>query len=430
MHVTAAHQRDRSFGTIKLEYFKNTAARRIAAGTLAESDLGLIDQYIHNNQVTGRRRRAGISLARRKNIFNSLVTTREFLSAPYATCTTEDVYAAIPRFETAARADGKPRFGPSAIHELRRELKAFCLFLIEHGYNTHLDEKRIRKIAVPPPNRKTFQDTDLLKPEEIEAMLRACTNSRDRAIIATLYEGGLRPVEIGRLKWRDVEFTQHNVRITVSEKTDRIRVVPCPMAKEYLATWRRDCPYPPEGDNLVFCSFRYRTDATGDRKYLPMLDDSLRAQLKDIAARAGVKRYRKPYQFRHTRITDLINLGVSESHVAQLSHGGHTRMMEVYKHVTNSDAERAVLRALGVGFGEEEKPRALTPKRCLNCGEPCGPTSDYCYKCGEPLTEEARHRREELKAEATALDMTKLARLIQIMESPKFKELEKLILGE
>jgi integrase len=227
-------------------------------------------------------------------------------------------------------------------------------------------------------------------------MIEACMNSRDRAIIALFYEAALRPCEIGRMTWNDVYFDDYGVLVTVCEKTNRVREIRCVVARPYLAAWRDDCPYTPEGEAMVFCSLRAgRTNQP--LPHMPLNEVSLREQIRKIAERAGVERYYRPYQFRHTRTTDLLNEGIPESHVMMITHGGRTNMLEVYSHVTAQDAQKSILAMNGIEESKGPKKKRLEINKCPHCKTLNGPTAMYCNACGKPLTEEARSSLEDKK---------------------------------
>ena len=60
---------------------------------------------------------------------------------------------------------------------------------------------------------------DILTEHETSAMIDAAENLRDRAIIAMLYEGGIRVGEIGSLKVRDIDFDRYGAIAVVRGKT-------------------------------------------------------------------------------------------------------------------------------------------------------------------------------------------------------------------
>jgi integrase len=63
--------------------------------------------------------------------------------------------------------------------------------MIENKYSP-LTESKIRKLRTPPKDTMTKVAADLLTPDEITAMVKACTRPMSRALIMMLYEGGFR----------------------------------------------------------------------------------------------------------------------------------------------------------------------------------------------------------------------------------------------
>lgn len=391
--TTAPTRETREFHTIRDDYTTRSLQDAINRGWMTEHDRDLIVEFVEEKKG----QRGKLSPSRVKNIQIFLKNWTEFLRKPFTEISMRDVTAAAVKLADAKNDGSNPncrkpigalRYGKTGVHEHRRELKAFLFWLIDEGYNTTLDPKKLKKFDTLAPETMTFKASDLLLPDEIEAMIHACHYSRDRAIIALLYEGGLRPVEIGRLTWRDIVFHKYGADVTVREKTDRPRQIPIRWALPYVAQWRQDCPYPPEGDALMFCTLVPKR-LNGELRYLPLKDGSLRKQLKEVAAKAGVKRYKKPYQLRHTRITDLLNANVPESHVMQISHGGRTTMFSRYAHVTDSDAKMSILKLQGVDVEEMEKRPSLEARQCPRCNRINPRDVEWCGGCGHPLTLEA-----------------------------------------
>lgn len=144
----------------------------------------------------------------------------------------------------------------------------------------------------------------MLTPEEIEALLRACQPSRDRAVIALLYESGCRIGELGRLTWQRVQFDAYGIVVSIEDtKCHTQRYVRLVMATPYLAIWRNDYPFEPVGDALVFITYRKK----------PLQHATVYQQFHKIATRAGITKRITPHIFRHSRITHLINQGMKES---------------------------------------------------------------------------------------------------------------------
>jgi hypothetical protein len=198
-------------------------------------------------------------------IVSHLINWRLYLG-PYRTATTDDLFSAISAIKEAKNQRGRP-FKQNILHDYVMFLKRFYLWLIENGYSD-VSEKKVRKIRPPRVDRCTKLPDQMLSPEEIEALLRACQSSRDRAIIALLYESGCRIGELGRLTWRRVQFDAYGIVVSIEDtKCHTQRYVRLVMATPYLATWKNDYPFEPTGDALVFITYRQDIDREVLGKY-------------------------------------------------------------------------------------------------------------------------------------------------------------------
>ncbi|MBV9003305.1 MAG: tyrosine-type recombinase/integrase [Solirubrobacterales bacterium] len=87
-------------------------------------------------------------------------------------------------------------------------------------------------------------DYDLYSGEEIEVLIRDAASEQDAAIFATAAMAGLRQGELVALRWRDVDFAGHAIRVrgnyshgdVVTPKSGKVRVVPMvPDVAQHLA---------------------------------------------------------------------------------------------------------------------------------------------------------------------------------------------------
>ena len=227
--------------------------------------------------------------------------------------------------------------------------------------------------------------------EEIFAMLKACQSSRDRAIVAVLYDGALRCGELGTLRWNQVEFTDVDATVTVRFKTEKTRLIPLFMAREYLSAWKNDYPGEPAGDNFVFLTSGGGRNRTG-RNQLQYA--GVAKQIKQIAVRAGITKHVTPHLFRHSKITHLIQDGCQESMIKLLG-WGHTStdmMDKCYGHVGPSDVKKERARLAGVQIDAKPRSKILEPRQCPRCGTIAGPTQQWCPVCSIGLTPEANQK--------------------------------------
>ena len=67
-------------------------------------------------------------------------------------------------------------------------------------------------------------------------------------MLMMLYEGGFRIGEIGDLKWSDITFADQVVKIETTFKTGKKRNIALIASREYLAAWKSDYPFDPDGE--------------------------------------------------------------------------------------------------------------------------------------------------------------------------------------
>lgn len=384
--TTAPTQEDRAFHLVKPVYAHRSIDHALAEGRLTDDDATLLEAFITEQQAS-----RGLTTVRINKLIYLLVNWRRFLG-PYRTNTILDLYAGINRLKGGINQRGKP-FKQNTLHDHIVLLKRFYLWLIENEIST-VPIKKVKAIKAPDVDRNTKLPEHMLTPEEIRGLIKAAANSRDRALVAMLYESGCRIGEIGRLTWERVTFDAHGAVLTVEDtkchKTRHVRLV---MSLPYLAAWRNDFPFEPKGRALVFIT---------NRKTPFQYATTLKI-LTNLAARAGLTKHVTPHLFRHSRITHLITQGVNESVIKLMMWGNlSTDMFGTYAHLTGRDIDREILGHYGVTVAAEAADTSLEPRECPGCHTINAPTARYCTTCHRALTGESIATIEEMEADLTA----------------------------
>jgi len=237
----------RSFHNAKSIYADNSIADAVKSGQLTAEDAQLIRDFIAEIKATH-----CIGIGRANKIIFTLVSWRKFIGTFQAN-SIADIYRGIEALRDA-RHRGVP-YKQNTRRDFMLVLKRFYRWLIANGYSS-VPEEKIAKIKAPPSDRMTKTAQQMLTEDEVRAMIEACQNSRDRAIIAILYEGGFRVEEIGRLTWAQVKFDDYGTIVNVDEKTGRPRYIRLLAATQYLIQWKNDFPFPATPDALVFVSYQ------------------------------------------------------------------------------------------------------------------------------------------------------------------------------
>lgn len=177
----------------------------------------------------------------------------------------------------------------------------------------------------PPPRRR---DIDLIDPEEVVALMRACsrrapTGIRNRALIAVLYGAGLRVSEALALKPKDVDLDGLAVTVQSGKGARRRVVALLPDAVDAIERWLdRRATYDVGGDQPLLCTLS--RGAAGPHPTVPggRLSREYAARfLKKAARRAGITKRVHPHAFRHSHADLLRRRGFDVEEVRkQLGH--------------------------------------------------------------------------------------------------------------
>jgi integrase len=360
------------------EYLKHARScldSALADGRITREDHNLVREFVAEAAATSH-----IAPQRQYKLTFLLVRWREYLG-PYADLTAADLYAGLGALTGATKDDGSsPRYTKNTQIDFTLILKRFALWLVDNGY-AKIPEKKIRAIKSQAyTTSKTVGD--LFPEEEVLAMIAAAKTPRDRALIALLYEGALRIGEIGNLTWGDVKFGSWNAQINTSEKTGIDRYIPVVMARPYLAAWMDAYPKAITPDAFVFLT------SIGHQ---PLQYAGVLKQLRIIAKNAGITKHLTPHVFRHSRITHLIQKGMSESAIKLMCWGNLTTdQFKTYAHLCNGDIDRATAELNGIVTRETATTsHALDPRQCTRCWTVNAPTARFCHACALPLTEES-----------------------------------------
>jgi site-specific recombinase XerD len=185
-------------------------------------------------------------------------------------------------------------------------------------------------VSRTPANKDRRLPAELLSPDEVRALLRACssrapTGIRNRALIAVLYRGGLRISEALALLPKDIDPTQGTLTV-LHGKGDRRRTVGMdPAAFALLERWvdrRRALGL--SGRRPVFCTL------AGE----PLDSSYVRRLLPRLAAKAGVEKRVHPHGLRHAHAAELAAEGVPVNVVQQqLGHGSLATTDRYLRHI-------------------------------------------------------------------------------------------------
>jgi integrase/recombinase XerD len=205
-------------------------------------------------------------------------------------------------------------------------IRAFYKFLLIEG---EISENPSTLLESPKIGLKL---PDVLSVEEIDSMISMIDLSkpeghRNKAILETLYGCGLRVSELLSLRMTDIHRKEGFIIVT--GKGNKQRLVPISgTAVKYIDIYFADRQLLTKiyDENIVFLNRRGRKLTRAMIFHI----------IKDLAARAGIKKNIHPHTFRHSFATHMVQAGADLRAVQEML--GHESIIttEIYTHIDRS----------------------------------------------------------------------------------------------
>jgi len=345
------------------------AIRLLRNSNISEKNKELIEKFCNDCFAQG------ITAGRVQKYAFILRKVAEWLGKDFDRAAEEDLKRVIAVINTSP-------FTEWTKHDYKRSIKKFFKWLGKEELVSWIK-------CTGPKNRKLPEE--ILTEEDIKKMINSAQNARDRAIVSVLYESGCRAGEFLSMKMKNVSFDRYGAVIIVHGKTGyrRIRLV---FSSPYLAEWVNMHPFRENPESWLWIS-------TKTFRRIPY--NTLRAILRNVAKRAGIRKKVNPHAFRHARATHLAKFLTEAQMKEFFGWVQDSDMASVYVHLSGRDVDRAILQLYGMQVGDEKKENEkLMPRKCIRCSEINPATNKVCRKCFFPLDENAESFMEkEMKRE-------------------------------
>lgn len=242
------------------------------------------------------------------------------------------------------------------------------------------EQAEIIKSVKLPRVEATVTVEDLYTQEELNRIFAVPHNTRDRALLQVLYESACRISELLSMTFKNTSLHDDGTAsIIVSGKTGT-RQIPLfhsvPMLRDWLNVH-------PSGKERVWVSLR--------SPYNPMPRPRVYTMVAGTLEKAKVKdKKRIIHMFRHTRITELVKLGIRGPSLWKLVGWKSGKMELVYIHLSTEDVENEMRsKVFGLEVDESHTQPNLEHIDCIRCGYHNEPQARYCSKCNTPIGKEA-----------------------------------------
>jgi len=247
----------------------------------------------------------------------------------------------------------------------------------------------VRAINIKPQLNQKLPE-DLLTKNDIDALIDAAPNTRDRALISVLYESGMRRGEMFSIKIKNITFDENGCVITIPTGKTGARRIRLVFASSFLHQWLDVHPLKQAREAYVFCSL--------SEPFGALSETGLRYQLRRIAEKAGINKRVNPHSFRHARCTHLAEHLTEQQLKNYVGWAPGSDMAKIYVHLSGRDIDDAILKMNGIAI-DDTHTDGLKVGRCPRCHDLNPYTSSFCGKCGFPLKDEVKQRIESDMAE-------------------------------
>jgi len=329
----------------------------------------------------------------------------------YELATQEDILQFEIYLEKGHAQNSTKKIKKSTINMYLIHIKRFYKYLGDK--NEYMKGKRFQK-NIPYPNTVNWISSSqgennnelpleaILTPEQLLAMLNACDNIRDRAIIITLVDGGLRNGELLSLNIESLGFDKlgpyfllpKNAYNKLKTGQRKIRLFLVPSSRQYLKEYINSHPFKKYKKAPLFYSkfpsiytkSINKMNSTGlnekDLEKLRMHRSSINTIVKTCGHRADAP-INKPHDLRHVSATWCSKAGLNEMEMRiRFGWSKNSQMPAKYVHLAQSDLDNKIKIITGFKEPDEKEGVILQPVICINCEYENQPTNIVCGRCG------------------------------------------------
>ena len=246
----------------------------------------------------------------------------------------------------------------------------------------------VRWLKTTLKESKKLLPEHILLEEDVLKMLEATTDPRNKALIALLFDSGIRLGELLGLHVNDIDLASEPAHVVVNGKTG-MRRIPIMFSVPYLAHYLNGYRANRKPDEFLWL---------GQGSWTSMNHPIDRAAIVKIlvlaAQKAGIQKRVNPHSFRHARATYYANRLTEQQLKVFFGWTGGSKMASIYVHLSGRDLDNSILQANGYKVQELQEPK-LKAKLCPRCRYTNGVDLLYCGRCGSPLSIEVAMAQEK-----------------------------------
>lgn len=192
---------------------------------------------------------------------------------------------------------------------------------IKKFYDICLGQKE--KFRYIPYARKEQKLPIVLSQEEIQKMFSVCENIKHKVILSLLYSAGLRVSELINLKWADIDRSRMVINIIQAKgKKDRqVMLSPqlIPLLEKYWHAYKSN----------VYVLNGWKDEPQYSER-------SVGQVIKQLAAKAGLKKRVWTHLLRHCTFTHMVENGIDINLIQKLAGHSNVKTTAIYTHISHN----------------------------------------------------------------------------------------------
>ena len=330
---------------------------------------------------------SNIQAHRQYYYYERLIILSDVLGEKILNPSKEDVVEAIAKL-METKTIRKSNYSKSTISDFKKVLKKFVKYVNDGELPPFWKNFHAEKIG----SRYNSPD-QMISYDELQSLLNASKNPRDKAIISLLWDSGIRASEILQLKVNDFKKSSDGLYATLNiqkgSKNYKQRtviltgdsVVLVPQYIEFLKGYLKD-KFSEDG----FLFIGIGKENPGDN----LTYDDLRSIIRKVTLRSGLQKDINPHLFRHSAATRMASESLPIQVFTKQMGWSSNRMADNYSHLNSKDQIMAILKSQGIKITDEDlrKPLSKVNRKCPRCHEVNTGSARFCSNCGSPLKSE------------------------------------------
>ena len=329
---------------------------------------------------------SGIKEHRQFFYYERLIILSEVLGEKILNPSKQDVIKAISELRDRITIR-HTNYSPSTISDFKKVLKKFVKYVNDGELPKFWNDIHAEKIG-----SRYNRPEQMITYDELQSLLSACKNQRDKALISVLWDSGVRASELLKLKVKDFQKSSDGLYATLNiqegSKTYKQRtvvltgdsVVLVPQYIEFLKDFLKD-KFSEDG----FLFIGIGKEKPGEN----LTYDDLRMIIQKVRMRSGIQKPIAPHLFRHSTATRMAVDVPIQVFTRQMGWSSN-KQADNYVHLDSKGQIMAILKAQGIPITDEElkKPLSKVNRKCPRCHVVNTGSARFCSNCGSPMKPE------------------------------------------